>query len=277
MVENKKIKELINNESGTRSKDFLKLFKKGVQFTEELLEENERLRTRLVRLEEENRLLAQKTMGSTAYSELLEQMESLEEERKGLLDRFQRVEEESAEFKERYKEIEEENNRLANLYIASYQLHSALDVKEVVKSTFEIIINLVGSMDFALYIVDNANLVPISAQGRPLTALSVIKIGEGIAGKTAGDRQVYVSNGEMSKVSIDEPKVCVPLEVDEQLLGMIVVFSFLDQKSSITELDRELFKLLGGHAASALYCALLKAESKEVLHDASNYLKLLSK
>ena len=31
------------------------------------------------------------------------------------------------QFAERYVEIEEENNNLANLYVASYQLHSTLD------------------------------------------------------------------------------------------------------------------------------------------------------
>ena len=41
--------------------------------------------------------------------------------------RYRKVEEENKEFADRYIEIEEQNNNLANLYVASYQLHSTLD------------------------------------------------------------------------------------------------------------------------------------------------------
>jgi hypothetical protein len=260
-----------------KAEDFLQVFKRGVQFTEELLAENERLRYRVVRLEEENRSLAQQTMVSEAYADLLDQMKALEEERSTLLERFKSVEEETKDFKTRYREIEDENNRLANLYIASYQLNSTLDLKEVVRISFEIIINLVGSMDFALYIADGSKLVPVCAEGRPLASLSLITMGKGSAGRAARDRVLYVSGDDLTKASVDEPKVCVPLIVGDTMLGMFVVFSFLVQKTCITELDRELFKLLGGHAAMAIFAARLSmvADSK-IIHDASSYLKLLN-
>jgi hypothetical protein len=81
----------------------------------------------------------------------------------------------------------------------------------------------------------------------------------------------------LTKASVDEPKVCVPLIVGDTMLGMFVVFSFLVQKTCITELDRELFKLLGGHAAMAIFAARLSmvADSK-IVHDASSYLRLLN-
>ena len=47
-----------------------------------------------------------------------------------------------------YVEIEEENNNLANLYVASYQLHSTLDSSEVLKVVLEIVINLIGAEIF---------------------------------------------------------------------------------------------------------------------------------
>jgi hypothetical protein len=260
-----------------KAEDFLQVFKRGVQFTEELLAENERLRYRVVRLEEENRTLAQQTMVSQAYEDLLDQMKTLEEERSTLLERFKSVEEETQDFKSRYREIEDENNRLANLYIASYQLNSTLDLKEVVRISFEIIINLVGSMDFALYIADGSKLVPVCAEGRPLASLSLITMGKGSAGRAAQDRVLYVTGDDLTKASVDEPKVCVPLIVGDTMLGMFVVFSFLVQKTCITELDRELFKLLGGHAAMATFAARLSmvADSK-IVHDASSYLRLLN-
>ncbi len=261
----------------SRAEDFLQVFKRGVQFTEELLAENERLRFRVVRLEEESRNLTKKLKGSDSYDDLMDQMKVLEEERSGLLERYRQVEEESLEFKRRYQEIEEENNRLANLYIASFQLHSTLDLKEVVRISFEIIINLVGSMDFALYITDEEkSLLPVRTQGRSLASLEMVRVGEGVIGRAAQERVLVVSEKNMSDSSVDQPKVCVPLLVEGKLLGVIVVFGFLEQKSSVTELDCELFRLLGGHAATALYSARLKADSGDIDHDARSYLRLLN-
>jgi nitrate/nitrite-specific signal transduction histidine kinase len=269
MAENQEKKDDVLGE------EFLQVFKRGVQFTEELLRENERLRVRMVRLEEENRVIAQKTVDSGSYSELLDQMKELEEERLSLLQRFREVETESLDFKDRYREIEEENDRLANLYVASYQLHSTLDVKEVVRIAFEIIINLVGSMDFVLYIIDGEKLVPVRSQGRPLTSFPVVNFGEGPIGRAANDKALYASSEEMSKVSNEDPKVCVPLVVSDKLLGMFVMYSFLSQKSELTELDRELFTLLGGHAAVAMYSSRIFEESKNIVHDATSYMKLI--
>ena len=61
-----------NPKDSGKAEDFLQVFKRGVQFTEELLAENERLRYRVVRLEEENRTLAQQSMASEAYEEDVE-------------------------------------------------------------------------------------------------------------------------------------------------------------------------------------------------------------
>jgi nitrate/nitrite-specific signal transduction histidine kinase len=258
------------------AEDFLQVFKKGVQFTEELLDENERLRVRVVQLEEENHALAAQKMDSQPFQELLDQIKSMGGEGDRLLERFSAVESESRDFKRRYQEIEEENNRLANLYIASFQLHSTLDLAEVVRVAFEIIVNLVGSMDFTLFIKEGSKLVPVCSQGRDLAGLPLITIGKGIAGKSAQQGILYISGDEMTEASLQEPKVCVPLLMEGKLLGLIVIFSFLDHKTCITELDRELFNLLGGHAATALYSARLNADSKTINRDAASYIKILN-
>lgn len=266
-----------SRDDGKRPEEFLQVFKRGIQFTEELLQENERLRGRLVRLEEENRSLAQQQISPRAYEELLEKMTLLEEERSSLLERFHTADGEGEDFKNRYKEIEEENNRLVNLYIASYQLHSTLDLKEVVRISFEIIINLIGSMDFALYINNgDSSLVPVRAEGRPLTSLPPVSSGTGTAGRAAQDKVLYVAGDELTKVSLDEPRVCLPLVVEGKLLGMFMLYSFLAHKECVTELDREMFKLLGGHAAVALYAARLHAEAEPVDQDATSFLRLLN-
>src|ERR1700742_2160436 len=129
-------------------------FKRGAEFTEELMRENEKLRFRVVQLEEERR--ASVTGGpvvdkpnAAALRELVARIEALEAERENLLSRFSGVERENRDFNDRYHDIERENNNLANLYVASFQLHSTLDLREVTQIILEILLNFVGAKTFA--------------------------------------------------------------------------------------------------------------------------------
>lgn len=263
-------------ETKTKALELLKILKRGAQFTEELMEENERLRFRLVQMESENQALARQIMASHSFDELLVKINAMEEEKSSLLNRFQEVESENQDFKERYNEIEEENNRLANLYIASFQLHSTHDIKEVVRITFEILINLVGTRDFALYLKDGSRLMPVMSEGREVEKLPPITLGKGVAGRSAQEGSLAISANQMTQASISQPKVCIPIQVESGLVGMFVIYSFLAQKASITELDRELFKLLGGHAAMALYSSRLHMIAAQNQDQALSYIQLLN-
>ena len=260
-----------------KGEEFLQAFKRGIQFTEELLEENERLKYQVIRLEEENRVIAQMTMSAQAYAELLSKVRLIEEEHRTLMLRYHSAEEQTKVFKGRYLDIEEENNRLANLYIASYQLHSSLDLKEVVRICFEIIINLVGSMDFALFLSgDNGSLVPVRAQGRALDALPEVAHGQGVIGSAAKERMLYVSGRTNGSGSLQDPMAVVPLIVRNELLGVFVIYSFLNHKPSMTDLDRELLNLLAGHAGTAICSARLHLEAARVRFGVESYLRALN-
>src|SRR6476620_113422 len=96
-------------------------FKRGAEFTEELMHENEKLRFRVVQLEEERRALASSTTspqdkpGAGALRELVARIEQLEAEREALISRFSGVEKLNRDIYDRYHDIERENNNLANL------------------------------------------------------------------------------------------------------------------------------------------------------------------
>ena len=130
--------------ASSRAEEFLQMFKKGAEFTQELLKENERLRYRIIRLEEahQNCVPADQAFD---VQQLMKRIEELEREKEAILERIRRVEEENHDFAERYVEVETENNNLANLYIASYQLHSTLDFREVLQIITEIVIKLIGA------------------------------------------------------------------------------------------------------------------------------------
>jgi hypothetical protein len=261
---------------GVNGPELMQVFKRGVQFTEELIQENERLRFRLVQLEGENRQLARQAMVPTSYAELLDKVRMAEEEKTSLLERFNAIEIENHDFKQRFAEIEEENNRLANLYVASFALHSTLDLKGVVQHCFDILVNLVGTRDFALYISEKSKLMPVRSEGRPLGSLAPMVVGRGVAGRAARDRLLFLSADDVTRASVQKPKACVPLVIGDSLLGMFVIFSFLQQKDCVTELDRELFKLLGGHAATAMYSAWMNAAQGGVRRRVKSFRQLVA-
>jgi len=97
----------------SRAEEFMQLFKKGADFTQELLKENERLRFKVVQLEEERRLLSSGGGSDKAVAELNKKLQNLEQEMQKLLERYKAVEAENKDFANRYLEIEHENNNLA--------------------------------------------------------------------------------------------------------------------------------------------------------------------
>jgi hypothetical protein len=121
-----------------KGEEFLQIFKKGAEFTSDLLKENERLRFRNATLEEEAKSLKDTGANQQLIDSLRLQLKHLEEEKEKVFGRFREVEAENKDFAQRYVEIEEENNNLANLYIASYQLHSTLNFKEVTQIILEL-------------------------------------------------------------------------------------------------------------------------------------------
>jgi len=262
-----------------RAEEFLQAFKKGAEFTQELLKENERLRYKLVRLEESFK----STGGGQEDSEKIrmqKRIEELEKEKQEILNRIKQVEEENLDFANRYVEIELENNNLANLYIASYQLHSTLDFKEVLQIIVEIIINLIGAEEFALMLLDEKTnkLQAVCSEGLELRELPTVGIGEGIIGQMAKTGENYfIDDLEGYEKDFLNPIVCIPLKIKEHVIGVIVIYKLLIQKSRFAEVDYELFTLLAGHAATAIFSSKLYSESERKLTTIQGFLDMLTK
>jgi transcriptional regulator with GAF, ATPase, and Fis domain len=265
-----------------RADDFLQLFKKGAEFTQDLLKENERLRFRIVKLEES--LKERDQIGGGPLSEdatrLLRKIEELEQEKAEILGRVRRVEEENQDFANRYVEIEEENNMLANLYIASYQLHSTLDFKEVTQIILEIVINLIGAEEFGLLLLDEKTnrLEPVACEGLELGQLPSVGVGTGIIGGSVKNGENYfIESMEDYQRDFLNPMVCIPLKIKEHVIGVIVIYKLLTQKEKFTSVDYELFSLLAGHAATAVFSSRLYSESERKLSTIQGFIDLLTK
>jgi len=261
-----------------RGEEFLQAFKKGAEFTQDLLKENERLRYRIIELEEAVRSQGGEEVPSKA---LQEKVKKLEEEKQEILLRIREVEEENEDFANRYVEVEEENNNLANLYIASYQLHSTLDFSEVLQIIMEIVINLVGAEVFGVLLFDEKSnqLTAFATEGMEKEDLPPVKIGEGIIGEVVKSGENYFKENlaETEKVEPLNPLVCIPLKIKERVIGVIVIYKLLQQKDSFRDVDYELFTLLAGHAATAIFGSKLYSESERKLSTIQGFMDLLTK
>ena len=76
---------------------------------------------------------------------------------------------------------------------------------------------------------------------------------------------------------LDQPIVCIPLVVQRRPIGLISIFGLLQQKRGFSALDHELFTVLGGHAATALFAARLYSQSERKLNTIQGFIDLLTK
>ncbi|PLX82570.1 MAG: diguanylate phosphodiesterase [Desulfuromonas sp.] len=270
-----------NRGTASRAEEFLHMFKKGAEFTQDLLKENERLRFQVLDLNE----AAKKSgdVGSSSddeFEKMRERLAVLESEKKEILDRIKHVEAENLDFANRYLEVETENNSLANLYIASYQLHSTLDFREVLQVITEIVINLVGAEEFSIMLLDEKTniLQAVASEGIESSEIPTIHLGEGLIGQMAetGDNY-FIDDMEGYVRDFQHPLVCIPLKIKEHVIGVIVIYKLLVQKNKFAELDYELFTLLAGHAATAIFSSKLYSESERKLSTIQGFIEMLTK
>lgn len=264
----------------SRAEEFMQVFKKGAEFTHELLKENERLRFRVLELEESQRSATGQVQSTDENRRLMQRIEELEKEKEEIMGRISQVEAENQDFAARYVEIETENNNLANLYIASYQLHSTLDFKEVLQIITEIIINLIGAEEFAIMLLDEKTneLQAVATEGIAREKIPSVKCGSGTIGEVAKSGESYFADDVAgATVDLQNPLVCIPLKIKEHVIGVLVIYKLLVQKTQFAEVDYELFTLLAGHAATAVFSSRLYSDSERKLSTIQGFLDLLTK
>jgi GAF domain-containing protein len=247
--------------------EILQSFTRGARLTEQFAAEHERMRERLLVLEAENAQLRTQVEADDAVRRLLEKIEQLESEKRDLLSRTERAEKETSQFNARFSEVETEFANLANLFVASNQLHASLSPRGVVRRIKEVLAQLVGAESYAMYLInaEGTELVPIASEGVPGEQLTSLRVDDSRVGEVVRSGAAHVDEERTSnQLDMQDPPAIVPLLVDDSRVGAIAIFATLGQKPRFTTTDFELFKLLGQHAAAALVSACLfsKAERK---------------
>ena len=172
------------------------------------------------------------------------------------------IETDIQQFSDQYVAVEQQNANLANLYVASFRLHSTLERQEVLAAIQEIIINLIGSEEIAIFELDpkKSALSLVASLGIESRRYQTIPLGTGYIGRAALSGEPYLHDGNSGSAGLPDEEhltACIPLKLDGQVSGVIAIFRLLQQKPDLEALDHELFDLLATHAAVALYCTKL--------------------
>lgn len=240
---------------------------KSAELTEELIRDNQSMEEQLIQLRAENSKLRAQLASNDTARELLATVERLEAEQKELLQRSSEL----TLYEQRQADTERELNDLASLYVASCQLSSTLSVGRVVKHMCELMEQLVGAQSFVLYLItsDGKRGIPVSAQGRLPAALAPIVLDDGPLADASLTGVARIHEPGAARAP-GEPIAVLPLHFASQVVGVFAVYELLPHKSAWAKVDRELFKLLSVHGATALIAANLYAKEagpRAALHD----------
>jgi cell division septum initiation protein DivIVA len=255
--------------------ELLDIVRKGRDFTHQVLQENERLRYRIVQLEQEAQEAA-RGRNEELLAALQAENERLKEKVAFLEKRFSEVKEENQDFAQKYVEIAQQHEGLANLYVASFQLHSTLDPDDVLGSVKDILINLVGADEFIIFVADrrSGELSPVAWEG-------ALGGGQGELAREGGDFLEQVARtGQPYFAPPDDrpagaPLACVPLTIKGEVVGAITIQSLLVHRPALGAMDMEILNLLAAQAATAVVSSRLYADAERKLKTIESFIDLL--
>lgn len=225
------------------------------KYLEELLAQGNRMRSLVEALETEKERLSEE------LDKVRQELTRQQGERETLRNALREMEGENRRFVERFSAVQQQNDNLANLYVASFRLHGTLDRAEVVATIQEIVANLIGCEELALYEQNSdgsafelAHAVGIEAGSTPTPGGD-----RGIVARVIRSGEKFVRQDglpEYAQSSEEHLTACIPLVLGTTVIGALALFRLLPQKAGgYQEVDYELMDLLATHAAMALYCS----------------------
>ncbi len=144
--------------------------------------------------------------------------------------------------------------QLANLYVATYQLHASLEIADVHAAVADIAVNLLGADAFSIWVRnDDGQLIRAPESSAYLDEI--------------GQVQQYVGGDSLFDACLENPTLqfgprpgstsmaAVPFVAHGEIVGVLLIQQFLSQKQAFSSEDYELLNLMAAHAASALLAA----------------------
>jgi GAF domain-containing protein len=251
-----------------KTQDFLhEFFVKGQELVRDLIDENERLRSRLAAVEPAGG-------GESVVDALMARVRALESEITELRRLAGAVRQDSGGYRGRMESLEREHYHLAARYVAANQFHASATLDDVLRTSTEILLNFVGVGRFTLFGVDEERqvLFPLAVEGgssegggdgssaEGVAELALAASGE--AQSAARGRRPWREGDDLHGV----PGVLahLPLVSGTRLIGLARLESFLPQKDAFEDTDYGLLELISEHAGIAIETAWMKANAKDL-------------
>ncbi len=176
-----------------------------------------------------------------------------ERDRGDLRDRLAEIEAENRRICDEYVAVQEQTSQLAQLYVALERLHGGLSRPETLAAIQEIVINVVGSEELAVFERLGEAVSLVQSFGVDPEPLRRLTLGHGAIGGAVATGELYVA-GRKGPAAHGEENITavVPLRAGGEVVGALAVFRLLGHKPGLDEADHAMFDLLGAHAGVAL-------------------------
>jgi hypothetical protein len=151
--------------------------------------------------------------------------------------------------------LEEQIAELGNLCVVMERIHGTLDHGEVLIAIQDLVINVIGSEELAVYALADGDreLRPVQTFGVEDRRLGPVAMGAGPIGRAAAERRSWVVGDGQPPPEYPDLTACVPLETAGHLVGVLVIWRMLNHKPVFGSRDRRVLELLVHHAAQALF------------------------
>jgi hypothetical protein len=149
---------------------------------------------------------------------------------------------------------EERLTDLSSQLVALERLHGTIDRGEVLTALQEIVINLVGCEELALFTpaAGGRALRPELAFGVDAARLDAGAAGSGPIGRAAAGRS-WVVGRDADLPDCAGLSACVPLVAGGAVVGVLVLWSLLQHKPGLSDNDRGLLERIAVHGGVALH------------------------
>jgi len=190
-------------------------------------------------------------------------------------ERIESLETSLAEMDQLLARTERQAAQLANLYVATYQLHASLDPEDVCAAIADIAVNLLGAERFWLLVAAEDGELAVTPQSSLTPSPYLDERGGYRPGDPLVDGCVAALQIGFGPAPGSQAVAVVPFAAQGQLVGLLIIDAFLRHKHGVTGEDRELLDLLAAHAASALLAARVFHVTQRKLHTYEGLLGLL--
>jgi len=235
-----------------------KLISDTSSHVDQLLQENHELRLLTTRLDSERlQLHAQIVL-------LRRELEIFDRERQSLDRRVSEMSASMPEDDQRVRDLMRYSTLLNEVHRIVLHMHGTTDrvlIFDAIQMAAE---KLAGSNELIVFETepDQSVLKLVHANGIDATRLKSIQFGKGVIGRVASTGEPFFEGrSKRNGLSVDEQDlgVCVPLKIDDRVVGVIAIFASDPTIIGTDAMQDELYEILARHTSSAIRCSSRKS------------------